>query len=128
MFKRLAIEELRQWLDEFPAVAILGARQVGKTRLAHQVIAELDTPLYLDLENPSDLAQLSDPLAFFALHADRLLILDEVQRMPGLFAVLRSVIDQRRRSGQRYGQFLLLGSASIELLAQSSETLAGRLA
>ena len=128
MFKRLAIEELCQFLSEFPAVAILGARQVGKTTLAHQVIDDLDAPIYLDLENPGDLAQLSDPVAFFTLHTDRLVILDEVQRMPGLFAVLRSVIDQRRRSGQRHGQFLLLGSASIELLAQSSETLAGRLA
>jgi predicted AAA+ superfamily ATPase len=74
------------------------------------------------------LAQLSDPNAYFAAHADRLVILDEVQRMPGLFAVLRGVIDQRRRAGAASGQFLLLGSASIDLLAQSSESLAGRLA
>ena len=125
MFERQIIGELRQWLGEFPAVAILGARQVGKTTLAHQLAG---SALYLDLENPADLAQLDDPLAFFALHADHLVILDKVQRLPGLFLVLRSVIDQRRRSGRRYGQFLLLGSASIELLAQSSETLAGRLA
>jgi uncharacterized protein len=129
MFLRQITEELQQWLDEFPAVAILGARQVGKTTLVHQVAQRLDPlALYLDLENPADLAQLDDPLAFLALHADRMVILDEVQRLPGLFAVLRSVIDQRRRAGRRNGQFLLLGSASIELLAQSSETLAGRLA
>ena len=134
MFKRQVNDELRQYLDEFPAVAILGPRQAGKTTLAQQV-AQSQTlndgrpaALYLDLEAPSDVAQLSDPSAFFAAHADRLVILDEVQRMPGLFAVLRGVIDQRRRYGARSAQFLLLGSASIELLAQSSETLAGRLA
>jgi uncharacterized protein len=119
-------------------VAILGPRQVGKTTLAHLAAQRMSaassdsavqaSPLYLDLELPSDLAQLSDPVAFFATHANRLLILDEVQRLPGLFAVLRGVIDQRRRSGTRNGQFLLLGSASIDLLAQSSESLAGRLA
>ena len=138
---RQAHLELSHLMQEFPAVAILGPRQVGKTTLAHQVAAQhqslktaqvLDlaqtAPLYLDLELPTDLAQLSDPVAFFAAHSNRLVILDEIQRMPGLFAVLRGVIDQRRRAGARTGQFLLLGSASIELLAQSSETLAGRLA
>jgi uncharacterized protein len=108
---------------------------VGKTTLAHEVASQMEPrplspipPRYLDLELPTDLAQLNDPVAFFAAHADRLVILDEVQRLPEIFAVLRGVIDQRRRSGARAGQFLLLGSASIELLAQSSETLAGRLA
>lgn len=125
MYQRQIMAEMAVYLQEFPAVAILGPRQVGKTTLAHQLDP---TALYLDLEAPADLAQLSDPSAFFAAHADRLLILDEVQRMPGLFAVLRGVIDQRRRSGAVSGQFLLLGSASIELLAQSSESLAGRLA
>lgn len=138
---RQAHLELSHLMQEFPAVAILGPRQVGKTTLAHQVAAQHQSlktapvidpvqtaPLYLDLELPTDLAQLSDPVAFFAAHSNRLVILDEIQRMPGLFAVLRGVIDQRRRAGARTGQFLLLGSASIELLAQSSETLAGRLA
>ena len=137
MFKRQINDELQQYLDEFPAVAILGPRQVGKTTLAQQLAQNqtpnngrpgAPSPIYLDLEAPSDIAQLSDPSAFFAAHADRLLVLDEVQRMPGLFAVLRGVIDQRRAQGARSAQFLLLGSASIELLAQSSETLAGRLA
>jgi uncharacterized protein len=137
MYLRQVQNELRQYLAEFPAVAILGPRQVGKTTLAHQVAdsmssqmvdASRQNTLYLDLENPTDLAQLSDPVAFFAAHADRLVVLDEVQRVPGLFAVLRGVIDQRRRAGARAGQFLLLGSASMELLAQSSESLAGRLA
>ena len=137
MFKRQINDELQQYLDEFPAVAILGPRQAGKTTLAQQ-LAQSQTSndgrpaappsIYLDLESPGDMAQLGDPAAFFAAHADRLLVLDEVQRMPGLFAVLRGVIDQRRRAGARSAQFLLLGSASIELLAQSSETLAGRLA
>ncbi len=131
MFSRQIQDELRQYLQEFPAVAILGPRQVGKTTLARQAADGLvpnTLYLYLDLENPVDLAQLTDPVAFFAAHADRLVVLDEVQRMPGLFDVLRGVIDQRRRSGARFGQFLLLGSASMELLAQSSESLAGRLA
>jgi predicted AAA+ superfamily ATPase len=129
MFSRQTQDEIRQYLQEFPAVAILGPRQVGKTTLARQVADDMaPNTLYLDLENPVDLAQLSDPVAFFAAQADRLVVLDEVQRMPGLFDVLRGVIDQRRRSGARFGQFLLLGSASMELLAQSSESLAGRLA
>lgn len=133
MFQRQIFGELRRYVQEFPAVAILGPRQVGKTTLAHQLAGSLppaDAPqaLYLDLETPADLAQLSDPSAFFARHADRLVVLDEVQRMPGLFATLRGVIDQRRRAGARDAQFLLLGSASIELLSQSSESLAGRLA
>jgi predicted AAA+ superfamily ATPase len=137
MYPRQIQGELRQYLAEFPAVAIFGPRQVGKTTLAHQVAeqaanpmgdASQQSPLYLDLENPTDLAQLSDPVAFFSAHANCLVVLDEVQRMPGLFAVLRGVIDQRRRAGGRVGQFLLLGSASMELLAQSSESLAGRLA
>jgi len=128
MYPRQAAEELNVYLQEFPAVAILGPRQVGKTTLAHQWLQSQPRALYLDLEMPSDLAQLSDPSAFFAAHTDQLVILDEVQRMPGLFAVLRGVIDQRRRSGAVSGQFLLLGSASMELLAQSSESLAGRLA
>ena len=134
MFKRQVDQTLRQYLQEFSAVAILGPRQAGKTTLAHQiaespsVTAGGPPALYLDLETPADIAQLSDPSAFFAAHADRLVVLDEVQRMPGLFAVLRGVIDQRRRAGARSAQFLLLGSASMDLLAQSSESLAGRLA
>ena len=131
MFNRQILGELALYLQEFPAVAILGPRQVGKTTLAHQLAQQqVASPpaLYLDLENPVDLAQLSDPHAFFSAHVDRLVILDEVQRLPNLFAVLRGVIDQRRRAGAVTGQFLLLGSASIELLAQSSESLAGRLA
>ena len=110
-----------------PAVILTGARQVGKTTLA-RAIAEGGDAVYVDLERPSDAAKLGDVEGYCNLHAGRLVILDEVQRLPNLFATLRSVIDERRRAGLRYGQFLLLGSASVELLRQSSETLAGRVA
>ena len=110
-----------------PAVVLTGARQVGKTTLA-RAIAERGDAVYVDLERPSDAAKLSDVESYCNLHAGRLVILDEVQRLPDLFATLRGVIDERRRAGRRYRQFLLLGSASIELLRQSSETLAGRVA
>ena len=129
MIPRLAAAHIEQLLADFPAVAILGPRQVGKTTLALDVAASLGpTGLYLDLETPSDLAKLSDAEAFFDSHADKLLILDEVQRVPGLFTVLRGAIDRQRRAGRRSGLYLLLGSASGALLAQSAESLAGRLA
>jgi hypothetical protein len=128
MYPRHRLPLLRQLLNEFPAVAILGPRQVGKTTLALELIRGDPTALYLDLEAPPDAAKLTDPAAYFEAHADRLLVIDEVQRMPGLFAVLRGVIDRRRRAGRRSGQFLLLGSATGALLAQSAESLAGRIA
>jgi predicted AAA+ superfamily ATPase len=117
---------LLEALDRFPAVALLGPRQVGKTTLAHQ-IAQKRTSLILDLESPADRAKLQEPELFLKRHQDELLILDEVQRLPGLFEVLRGVIDTKRRAGRRCGQFLLLGSASVELIRQSSESLAGRI-
>lgn len=109
-----------------PAVAILGPRQVGKTTLAHQVAAGRDS-VYLDLESLADRDKLADPHAYLAAHADRLVILDEVQRVPDLFAALRGIIDAGRRQGKGVGRLLLLGSASADLLRQS-ETLAGRVA
>ena len=112
-------------LDRHAAVVLLGPRQVGKTTLAMR-IAESREALYLDLERPSDAARLSDPELFLSRLNDRLVILDEVQRLPGLFGVLRGEIDRRRRTGEKSGQFLLLGSASDDLLNQSSESLAGR--
>ena len=118
-------------LSRYPAVALLGPRQVGKTTLARALIAPslTDRPIeYLDLENPSDLAKLADPVGFLRSRADRLLIIDEVQRAPELFAVLRSLIDERVIENRSHGHFLLLGSASIDLLRQSSESLAGRIA
>lgn len=129
MVSRLAAARISDLLTRFPAVAVLGPRQVGKTTLALRLAEDSDTKaVYLDLELPSQRAKLSDPELYFRAHEDRLLILDEIQRRPGIFEVLRGVIDDRRRKGRRTGHFLLLGSASIELLQQSSETLAGRIA
>ncbi|MBM4127833.1 MAG: ATP-binding protein [Nitrospira sp.] len=129
MIKRRAQTELLRLLEQFPAVAILGPRQIGKTTLAQQIAAlTKPSPVYLDLENPIDLAKLDDPGQYLQTHTDRLIILDEIQRTPGLFQVLRGVIDRRRRAGQQAGQFLMLGSASRDLLKQSSESLAGRIA
>ncbi|MFO1219698.1 MAG: ATP-binding protein [Burkholderiaceae bacterium] len=128
MHKRHRLPFLRQLMAEFPAVAILGPRQVGKTTLALELVQRDPQALYLDLESPADAAKLTDPMVYFDTHADRLVVIDEVQRSPDLFAVLRGVIDRRRRAGRRAGQFLLLGSAAGALLAQSAESLAGRIA
>ncbi len=129
MIARLAQPKLRKLLQQFPAIALLGPRQVGKTTLAHALAEELGTQaLYLDLELPSDRAKLAEPELYLAQHENRLVIFDEIHRLPGIFATLRSLIDQRRRKGKRNSQFLLLGSASIDLLQQSAETLAGRIA
>ncbi len=115
-------------LDDFPAVALLGPRQAGKTTLARAVGDGLNGSVYLDLESPSDRLKLTDPEAYLSQHEDKLVILDEVQQMPALFQPLRSLIDQGRRKGLAAGRFLLLGSASGELLRQSGESLAGRIA
>jgi predicted AAA+ superfamily ATPase len=116
--------EARAALRRAPAVAILGPRQCGKSTLARRIAAGRSEAVYLDLELPSDRAKLAEPELFLARHADRLVCLDEVQRAPEIFAVLRSLVDARRRPGR----FLVLGSASRALLRQSSETLAGRIA
>ena len=129
MIYRLAEARISDLLTRFPAVAVLGPRQVGKTTLARRIVEELGAAaVYLDLELPSHRAKLSDPELYFSSQEHRLVVLDEIQRVPGLFEVLRGVIDERRRQGRRHRQFLLLGSASIDLLQQSSETLAGRIA
>ena len=130
MISRRLSSLLRHRLQEFPAVGLLGPRQVGKTTLARSLSSQISSPPadYLDLENPADLAKLSDPVGYLTLKADRLVIIDEIQRAPGLFQVLRSVIDDRVHGGRPAGHFLLLGSASIDLLKQSSESLAGRIA
>jgi len=117
---------LNQRLDQYPAVALLGPRQVGKTTLA-LAIAEDRPSIYLDLESDADRAKLAEPELYLADHEDKLVILDKVHRRPGLFQNLRGLIDRGRRRGRRTGRFLLLGSASLDLLQQSGETLAGRI-
>lgn len=126
MIQRQLTSTLLKRLQQSPAVVLLGSRQVGKTTLARGL--DLAKPShYLDMERPSDLAKLADPELYLSNFGDQLVILDEVQRVPDLFPALRSLIDERRRAGEKAGHFLLLGSASPELLLQSSETLAGRI-
>jgi predicted AAA+ superfamily ATPase len=127
MIERRVASEVTALLDQTPAVALLGPRQAGKTTLA-LAIAERRPSVYLDLESAADRARLAEPVLYFADHADELIILDEIHRAPGLFETLRGVIDQARREGRGTGRFLLLGSAAIDLLAQSGESLAGRIA
>lgn len=122
MINRLATSGLQKALQKYPVVALLGPRQVGKTTIARQLQGSVNS-LYLDLERPSDLLRLSDPEFFLEKNADKRIIIDEVQRMPELFPVLRSLVDADRRPGR----FLLLGSASDQLLVSSSESLAGRI-
>jgi hypothetical protein len=114
-------------LAQFPAVALLGPRQAGKTTLARQLAADRPS-LYLDLESAADRAKLVDAALYLSGHEDKLVILDEVQRLPELFQTLRGLIDAGRRRGIKSGRFLLLGSASVALLRQSGESLAGRIA
>lgn len=126
MLERWITKRLEKNISRNPAVALLGARQVGKTTLAKSVAKDKPS-IYLDLESPKDLAKLTDPTAFLESHSDKIIILDEIQRAPDLFMVLRGVIDQNRQSGRKAAQFLILGSASMDLLRQSSESLAGRI-
>lgn len=118
---------LTEALIHSPAVALLGPRQVGKTTLA-LAIGDTRPSVYLDLETNSDRAKLADPESYLASHEDKLVILDEVHRAPELFQSLRGLIDRGRRRGKNTGRFLILGSASIDLLQQSGESLAGRIA
>lgn len=127
MVERGLTPKLRDAITHNPAVALLGPRQVGKTTLALEVGGEFGA-LYLDLESDQDRAKLAQPELYLADHQDKLVILDEVHRAPGLFPVLRGLIDRARRAGRRSGQYLLLGSASLDLLRQSGESLAGRIA
>ena len=124
--RRQIISKLRKAVSRFPAVALLGVRQIGKTTLAKAGGKTTDA-IYLDLEAPRDLLKLSDPTSFFEKHDNKLIILDEIQRTPDLFMILRGIIERNREQGRRSGQFLLLGSASMDLLRQSSESLAGRI-
>lgn len=125
MIDRSLHKEILYLLKNFPAVAILGARQVGKTTLAKQIASNQSKPfLYLDLENPLDARRLADPYTFLTENKSNCIIIDEVQTIPSLFSVLRSVIDEDRKNGR----FILLGSASPELVKGVSESLAGRIA
>jgi len=126
MIIRLLSPILQKALLRVPAVALLGPRQVGKTTLAKN-IGLSQSSVYLDLESPEDILKLTDPLAYLSSHNDKLIIIDEIQRAPDLFTVLRGLIDKGRQAGRKGGHFLLLGSASMDLLRQSSESLAGRI-
>ena len=129
MIKRSLTPSLLETLAHSPAVVLLGPRQTGKTTLALEAAKTTGQPfLYLDLESEQDRAKLAQPELYLADHADKLVILDEIHRAPGLFPVLRGLIDRNRRAGRRSGNYLLLGSASLDLLKQSGETLAGRVA
>lgn len=127
MIKRRLEDKIREALTRSPSVALIGPRQVGKTTIAFN-ISETTPSIYLDLESSLDLQKVRDIVSFHNANKDKLIILDEVQRLPEVFSPIRGIIDKERRKGNKAGQFLFLGSASIDLLRQSSESLAGRIA
>jgi predicted AAA+ superfamily ATPase len=124
MIDRISENQIRELLQGFPCVAMIGPRQVGKTTLARKIQNQYKSSIYLDLEFQKDFNKLEDPETFLQQHENSLVIIDEVQRKKDLFPVLRALIDQKRKPGR----FLLLGSAAPDLLRNSSETLAGRIA
>src|SRR5208337_4295794 len=121
--ERLLLPRLEESTRQVPVTAILGPRQCGKSTLAREFLKGMRHSLHLDLERPSDLAMLRDPEAYFQANSGTLICLDEIQRTPGLFPIMRVIVDDRGRNGC----FLILGSASPELLHQGSESLAGRI-
>ncbi len=127
MIQRRLEAKIRKIIERSPSVALMGPRQVGKTTIAVN-LSETIPAIYLDLENNLDAAKVRDITAFHAENKSKLIILDEVQRTPEIFAPLRGIIDKERRKGNKAGLFLFLGSASMELLQQSGESLAGRIA
>ena len=127
MIERRAAIEVREALRWQPAVALLGPRQVGKTTLAQAIGSEMNA-VYFDLEDPDDRDKLRQARALFDRHEDRLVILDEIHRLPELLLSLRGAIDRGRGRGRRTGRFLILGSASLDVLRETGETLAGRIA
>ena len=126
MIQRRAQEIVTNALRRQAAVALVGPRQVGKTTLAQNIVDRTDA-LYLDLESSADRGKLADARLFLVEYERRLVVLDEIHRAPGLFPELRGLIDRGRRRGRRTGRFLILGSASLDLLRQAGETLAGRI-
>lgn len=120
---RFVSSGISELIDEFPAVAILGPRQCGKSTMAKYISEQIPDSIYLDLENPVDIFKLSEPYPFFVSNTDKLICLDEIQLKPEIFRIMRSTIDESDKNGQ----FLILGSASRELIKQSSESLAGRI-
>ncbi len=126
MINRRYLSIVEEKLNNFAVVGLLGLRQIGKTTLAKE-IAKRRPSIYLDLENYQDLAKLEDPIKYLEKHSDKLVILDEIHRKPDIFMTLRGLVDKARESGRKFGQFLILGSASLDLLKQSSESLAGRI-
>jgi hypothetical protein len=129
MLARRLQSHIEDRLRHMPGVVLLGPRQVGKTTLARSIAAgRADRATYLDLERPADRRRLDDADAFLRAQAGKLVVIDEIHRAPALFETLRGIIDDRRAAGDRAGHFLLLGSASIDLMRQASETLAGRVA
>ena len=126
MIQRRAHEIVTNALRRQAAVALIGPRQVGKTTIAQNIVDRTDA-LYLDLESSADRGKLADARLFLAEYEGRLVVLDEIHRAPGLFPELRGLIDRGRRRGRRTGRFLILGSASLDLLRQAGETLAGRI-
>jgi uncharacterized protein len=129
MIPRLIDPVLHTRLGQMPCVALIGSRQIGKTTTAKSIASALgNKATYLDLERIDHRARVREAQEYFALHRNQLVVLDEVQWLPGLFAELRSEIDLRREAGHTVGQFLVLGSAALPLIRQSSESLAGRVA
>jgi len=126
MITRRLENQLVEALNSSPSVVLIGPRQIGKTTLARQMESVFPT-LYVDLENRTDLQKISDIHAFHQENKDKLIILDEVQQTPEIFAQIRGIIDEQRRAGNKNKQFLFLGSASLDLLRQTSESLAGRI-
>ena len=124
MIARYIFNELLEIIHEFPVLGIVGPRQVGKTTIAKLLLKEIKKEtVLLDLENPRDLAKLTDPMLFFENNQDKCIIIDEVQIKKELFPIIRAAIDQKREPAR----FILLGSASPELIRDSSESLAGRI-
>ncbi|MFB6318432.1 ATP-binding protein [Saccharicrinis sp. FJH54] len=125
MINRRILSEILDSLSYFPVVSIIGPRQVGKTTLAKQLMDQVEKPgIYLDLEIQSDLFKLNDPELFLSNHSNHLVVIDEVQHKKELYPLIRGLVDQDRKPAR----FLLLGSASPELIRHSSESLAGRIA